>query len=36
MLNLFKLNTRKANENKAVNIAQDKDYYKDYPISTRE
>ena len=36
MLNLFKLNTRKANENKVVNIAQDKDYYKDYPVSTRE
>lgn len=36
MLNLFKLNTRKANVNKVVNMAQDKDYYKDYPVSTRE
>lgn len=36
MLNLFKLNTRKANEKKVVNMAQDKEYYKDYPVSTRE
>ena len=36
MLNLFKLNTRKANVKKVVNMAQDKDYYKDYPVSTRE
>lgn len=36
MLNLFKLNTRKQNKNKVVNIALAKDYYKDFPVSTRE
>lgn len=36
MLNLFKLNTRKTNNNKLISIEQDKDYYKDFPVSTRE
>jgi hypothetical protein len=35
MLNLFKLNTR-TNKNKPVNIEKDEDYYKDFPVSTRE
>ncbi len=36
MLNLFKLNKRKTNKNKHVNTEKDKDYYKDFPVSTRE
>lgn len=36
MLNLFKLNTRKTNNNKNITIEKNKDYYKDFPVSTRE
>lgn len=37
MLNLFKLNTQtKKTKNKPISLEKDKDYYKDYPISTRE
>lgn len=37
MLNLFILNTKKTNNNnKLANIEKDKDYYKDFPVSTRE
>lgn len=36
MLNLFKLNTRKTNQNNYVSIEKLKDYYKYFPLSTRE
>lgn len=36
MLNLFKLNKKKTNNNKLVNIEKQNDYYKDFPASTRE
>lgn len=36
MLNLFKLNKREINNNKPIARNKDKDYYKDFPVSTRE
>lgn len=36
MLSLFKLNSKKTPKNKPVSIEKDKDYYKDFPVSTRE
>jgi hypothetical protein len=36
MLNLFKLNTSKTNKNNYVSVEKLKDYYKYFPLSTRE
>ena len=36
ILKLFKLNTKKPNKSKPIKREKDQDYYKYFPVSTRE